>query len=74
MKFRAEEIVIVVFEMHHDSFFFPVSIKDVDFSVDVVAKKLKDLKPNKAPGPDNIHSAVLREYCDVLSVTIDQLV
>ena len=48
----------------------PVSIKDVDFSVDVVYKKLKGLKSNKAPGPDNIHPAVLRECCDVLSVPL----
>ena len=48
----------------------PVSIKDVDFSIDVVYKKLKGLKSNKAPGPDNIHTAVLRECCDVLSVPL----
>ena len=28
------------------------------------------LKSNKAPGPDNIHPAVLRECCDVLSVPL----
>ena len=47
-----------------------VLIRDVDFSVDVVSKKLKGLNSNKAPGPDSIHPIVLRECSDALSVPL----
>ena len=36
-------------------------INNIEIDIEIVKKKLKMLKPNKSPGPDEIHSKILRE-------------
>ena len=43
------------------------SIPPIDITVNGVLKLLKNLKPGKAAGPDNIGPRVLRELCDVIA-------
>ena len=43
------------------------TLDDIDFTEDTVKKKLKQLKPNKSPGPDNIHPRILKELSDALA-------
>ena len=40
---------------------------DVEFTEEDVMEKLRDLKPDKCPGPDKIHPHVLKECCRQLA-------
>ena len=40
---------------------------DVEFTEEDVMEKLRDLKPDKCPGPDKIHPHVLKECCEQLA-------
>ncbi len=50
-----------------------VSIDALHTSPEEVLKKLKDLKPDKSPGPDGLHPRVLRETSDVLCTPLSML-
>ena len=45
-------------------------IDNVFLSEELVCNKLRSLKASKAPGPDGIHPAILRECSDILSVPL----
>ena len=42
-------------------------LEDINISREDVLKKLKNLKPSKAPGPDGLHPRVLKEAANVLA-------
>ena len=42
-------------------------VTDLIITEQVVHKKLRNLKENKAPGPDNLHPLILKECCDVFA-------
>ena len=42
-------------------------LRVLEFSVEDVRKQLKHLKPNKSPGPDQIHPRLLRECADQIA-------
>ena len=45
---------------------FKDELTDINFTDDMVKKKLTKLKINKSPGPDQIHPRVLHEIADVI--------
>ena len=48
-------------------------IEDVDITVSVVKKKLSELRPSSAAGPDGIHPRVLQEAADSLAPQLSRL-
>jgi len=43
-----------------------IALSDLIISSDMVAKKLKKLKPTKSAGPDGLHPRVLKETADTI--------
>jgi len=41
-------------------------LSDVNITAELVKKNLTKLNPNKAPGPDKIHTRVLKETADAI--------
>jgi len=48
-------------------------ITDIDICFEEVQQRLKNLNPNKAMGPDNVHPRVLKELADTLAVPLQIL-
>ena len=48
-------------------------LETIDFTPEVVLDKLRKLKPNKAPGTDHIHSAVLREVAEEVAYPLSDI-
>ena len=46
------------------------TLGEVDFSTDIVLKKLSNLNSNKAPGPDGIHPIILQRCSDLLALPL----
>ena len=46
------------------------SLEELELSEDTILKHLKTLKPDKSPGPDEIHSKVLRETADAICIPL----
>ena len=46
------------------------NLSTIDITIDVVKKKLLELKPTSAPGPDGIHPRVLKECASELSLPL----
>ena len=45
-------------------------LNEVNFTHEEVLNKLKSLKTDKSPGPDQIHARLLKEYADELTVPL----
>ena len=45
-------------------------LSEVDLSADLVLRKLQNLKKDTSPGPDMVHSAVLREAASILATPL----
>ncbi|KAI8505108.1 hypothetical protein Bbelb_172170 [Branchiostoma belcheri] len=45
-------------------------LNNINISVEDVCRRLKNLNPNKSPGPDNIHPRVLKEMAEVLATPL----
>ncbi|KAI8493802.1 hypothetical protein Bbelb_281490 [Branchiostoma belcheri] len=45
-------------------------LNSINVSVEDVSRRLKNLNPNKSPGPDNIHPRVLKEMAEVLATPL----
>ena len=43
-----------------------ITLSDLIISQDMVAKKLKKLKPTKSAGPDRLHPRVLKETAETI--------
>ena len=56
---------------------FPVRclnhMDDTDILISEVAEQLKRLNPHKSPGPDGIHSLVLKELATVIAAPVTRL-
>ena len=53
--------------------FFDTPLSQVEITSGDVFKLLSNLKPNKSPGPDNLHPYPLRELADVLALPLSLL-
>ncbi|KAI8495249.1 hypothetical protein Bbelb_272350 [Branchiostoma belcheri] len=45
-------------------------LNSINVSVEDVSRRLKNLNPNKSPGPDNIHPRILKEIAEVLETPL----
>ena len=50
-----------------------IDMPNIIFTTENIRLKLKNLNVNKSPGPDNIHSKVLKEAYDVLAIPLKLL-
>ena len=52
---------------------FEFPLNDIEINIDVVKRKLKDLKVFKSPGPDCLHPRLLKETTNELALPLSMI-